>query len=122
VLSSSVDQVNAGTQALAVAAYLQSLQASIIEAVEALEQEAGSAVRFLADAWQKAPGEKLQGQGLTKILEGGTVQAWVSRKCGARSCRLRPPSTGRNWQVPLSRPWACPWSSIRATPMCPRCT
>jgi len=73
VLSSSVDQVNAGTQALAVAAYLQSLQASITEAVEALEQEAGSAVRFLADAWQKAPGEKLQGQGLTKILEGGTV-------------------------------------------------
>ena len=73
MLSSSVDQVNAGTQALAVAAYLQSLQASIIEAVEALEQEAGSAVRFLADAWQKAPGEKLQGQGLTKILEGGTV-------------------------------------------------
>ncbi len=73
MLSSSVDQVNAGTQALAVAAYLQSLQASITEAVEALEQEAGSAVRFLADAWQKAPGEKLQGQGLTKILEGGTV-------------------------------------------------
>jgi len=73
VLSSSVDQVNAGTQALAVAAYLQSLQASITEAVEALEQEASSAVRFLADAWQKAPGEKLQGQGLTKILEGGTV-------------------------------------------------
>ncbi|MGE8492986.1 MULTISPECIES: oxygen-dependent coproporphyrinogen oxidase [Comamonas] len=65
--------MNAGTQALAVAAYLQSLQASITEAVEALEQEAGSAVRFLADAWQKAPGEKLQGQGLTKILEGGTV-------------------------------------------------
>lgn len=73
MLSSSVDQLNAGAQALAVAAYLQSLQASITDAVEALEQEAGSNVRFLADAWQKAPGEKLQGQGLTKILEGGTV-------------------------------------------------
>lgn len=73
MLSSSVDQLNAGAQALAVAAYLQSLQASITHAVEALEQEAGSNVRFLADAWQKAPGEKLQGQGLTKILEGGTV-------------------------------------------------
>lgn len=73
MLSSSVDQLNAGAQALAVAAYLQSLQASITVAVEALEQEAGSNVRFLADAWQKAPGEKLQGQGLTKILEGGTV-------------------------------------------------
>ncbi|WP_429950597.1 oxygen-dependent coproporphyrinogen oxidase [Comamonas sediminis] len=73
MLSSSVDQLNAGAQAQAVAAYLQSLQASITDAVEALEQEAGSNVRFLADAWQKAPGEKLQGQGLTKILEGGTV-------------------------------------------------
>jgi coproporphyrinogen III oxidase len=73
MLSSSIDQLNAGAQALAVAAYLQSLQASITDAVEALEQEAGSSVRFLADAWQKAPGEKLQGQGLTKILEGGTV-------------------------------------------------
>lgn len=73
MLSSSIDQLNAGAQALAVAAYLQSLQASITDAVEALEQEAGSNVRFLADAWQKAPGEKLQGQGLTKILEGGTV-------------------------------------------------
>ena len=65
--------MNAGAEAQAVAAYLQSLQASITDAVEALEQEAGSNVRFLADAWQKAPGEKLQGQGLTKILEGGTV-------------------------------------------------
>jgi len=64
MLTSSVDQLNAGAQALAVAAYLQSLQASITDAVEALEQEAGSNVRFLADAWQK---------GLTKILEGGTV-------------------------------------------------
>ncbi|MEJ5029314.1 MULTISPECIES: oxygen-dependent coproporphyrinogen oxidase [unclassified Comamonas] len=73
MLSSSVDQLNAGAQAQAVAAYLQSLQASITDAVEALEQEAGSAVRFLADAWHKAPGEKLQGQGLTKILEGGAV-------------------------------------------------
>ncbi|MDR2328742.1 MAG: coproporphyrinogen III oxidase, partial [Comamonas sp.] len=73
MLSSSIDQLNAGAQALAVAAYLQSLQASITDAVEALEQEAGSNVRFLADAWQKAPGEKLQGQGLTKILEGGAV-------------------------------------------------
>ena len=73
MLSSSVDQLNAGAEALAVASYLQSLQASITDAVEALEQEAGSNVRFLADAWQKAPGEKLQGQGLTKILEGGAV-------------------------------------------------
>jgi len=28
---------------------------------------------FLADAWEKAPGEPLQGKGLTKILEGGRV-------------------------------------------------
>lgn len=87
MLSSSIDQLNAGAQALAVAAYLQSLQASITDAVEALEQEAGSNVRFLADAWQKAPGEKLQGQGLTKILEGGTV----FERAGAGFSQVRGP-------------------------------
>jgi coproporphyrinogen III oxidase len=73
LLSSSIDPLNAGAEALAVSTYLQSLQASITDAVEALEQQAGSPARFLADAWHKAPGEKLQGQGLTKILEGGAV-------------------------------------------------
>jgi coproporphyrinogen III oxidase len=48
--------------------YLQSLQKTICDEIAALD---GSA--FLVDAWEKPPGEKLQGHGLTKILEGGAV-------------------------------------------------
>lgn len=73
MLSSSVEQLSAGPQALAVTGYLQTLQSSITQAVESVERAAGSSVGFAADAWQKAPGDKLQGQGLTKILEGGSV-------------------------------------------------
>ena len=57
----------------AVARYLQNLQASITQAVEDLEARAGSGARFLRDAWHKAPGDKLQGHGITQILEGGAV-------------------------------------------------
>ncbi len=51
--------------------YLLDLQARITGALEAVEGEGGA--RFLADAWEKPAGEKLQGDGLTKILEGGRV-------------------------------------------------
>ena len=51
--------------------YLLDLQARITGALEAIEGEDGA--RFLADAWEKPPGEKLQGDGLTKILENGRV-------------------------------------------------
>lgn len=51
-----------------VGAYLRSLQARITSAVSEID---GSA--FLTDAWQKAPGDKLQGQGITQILENGPV-------------------------------------------------
>jgi len=51
--------------------YLLGLQASITGALEAVEGEGGA--RFLADAWEKPAGEKLQGDGLTKILENGRV-------------------------------------------------
>lgn len=56
-----------------VRAYLQSLQARITEAIEAIEAAQPGGARFLADGWEKPPGEKLQGQGLTKILEDGRV-------------------------------------------------
>ncbi|QFZ85546.1 oxygen-dependent coproporphyrinogen oxidase [Variovorax paradoxus] len=56
------------TQPKAVGDYLRGLQQSIISAVEAAD--GGSAVR---DAWQKEPGEPLQGNGLTCILEGGAL-------------------------------------------------
>jgi coproporphyrinogen III oxidase len=48
--------------------YLRGLQARITSAISEID---GSA--FLTDAWQKAPGDKLQGQGITQILENGPV-------------------------------------------------
>ena len=51
-----------------VRAYLTGLQAEITEAIERLD-----GTPFLADAWAKEPGEPLQGNGLTKILEGGPL-------------------------------------------------
>ena len=51
-----------------VRAYLKGLQHSIMDAVAALD---GSAVTV--DPWQKPAGEKLQGQGITQILEGGPI-------------------------------------------------
>jgi hypothetical protein len=75
--------------------YLTGLQARITEALEQVEGEGGA--RFLSDAWSKGPGERLQGDGITR-------------------------STGLNWRVRRSRPWACPWSSIRAILLCPRYT
>ena len=49
-------------------AYLLGLQSSITTRMAALD--GGS---FLTDAWEKPAGEKLQGQGITQILEGGAV-------------------------------------------------
>ncbi|MDD2926168.1 oxygen-dependent coproporphyrinogen oxidase [Rhodoferax sp.] len=51
-----------------VSAYLRGLQARITGAIGALDGTA-----FLADPWEKPAGEKLQGQGITQILEGGPV-------------------------------------------------
>ncbi len=53
----------------AVRDYLVGLQARITGAIEALDGRA----KFLADPWAKAPGEPLQGDGITKIMEGGAV-------------------------------------------------
>lgn len=54
-----------------VRAYLLNLQARITDALETLEGTDGA--RFLADAWHKGPTERLQGDGITKILEQGRV-------------------------------------------------
>lgn len=54
-----------------VRAYLEDLQARITAALEGVEGEGGA--RFLADAWRKGPEERLQGDGITKILENGRV-------------------------------------------------
>ncbi len=56
------------TRVQAVRSYLTGLQSRICAAVQALDDKA-----FVDDAWEKAPGEPLQGKGLTRILEQGTV-------------------------------------------------
>jgi coproporphyrinogen III oxidase len=57
-----------------VRAYLMGLQASITQALEAVEAAAGAgAGKFLADPWRKDAQERLQGDGITKILENGIV-------------------------------------------------
>jgi coproporphyrinogen III oxidase len=58
-----------------VRSYLLDLQSRITEAIA--EMDGGT---FVADAWQKEPGEMLQGNGLTKILEGG--QHFERAGCG----------------------------------------
>ncbi len=54
-----------------VRSYLLSLQGRITDAIEAVEGEGGA--RFRQDAWQRPPGSPLQGDGITRILEGGRV-------------------------------------------------
>ncbi|MFT3815894.1 MAG: oxygen-dependent coproporphyrinogen oxidase [Acidovorax sp.] len=54
--------------------YLENLQSRITGAVEKLEgPRSQGGQRFLVDAWHKPPGEPLQGEGVTQILEGGRV-------------------------------------------------
>ncbi len=59
----------ASIDAGAVRDYLVDLQTRITDAIESLDGQAS----FLADPWTKTPGEPLQGDGITKILEGGAV-------------------------------------------------
>ena len=75
--------------------YLVGLQARIVAALEALEgpQDAGGA-RAVVDAWHKAPGEPLQGDGITQIIENGRV--FERAGCGfshVRGPRLPPSAT-----------------------------
>lgn len=51
-----------------VRAYLVGLQARITEALNEIDP-----TPFVTDAWEKPAGEKLQGYGLTKIMEGGPI-------------------------------------------------
>ena len=52
----------------AVRDYLLGLQGRIVSAME--EEDGGT---FLTDGWTRAPGEKLQGDGLSRLIEGGTL-------------------------------------------------
>jgi len=51
-----------------VRAYLTGLQARITEALNEIDPTA-----FVTDSWEKPAGEKLQGTGITKIMEGGPI-------------------------------------------------
>ena len=57
-----------------VRAYLEALQSRITAALEEIEGPAEQGgVRFRSDAWRREPGSPLQGDGITRILEGGRV-------------------------------------------------
>jgi len=71
--------------------YLLGLQQRITQALTDLD-----GTPFLVDAWEKGPGETLQGQGVTQILEGGPV--FERAGCGfshVRGPRL-PPSASQH--------------------------
>jgi coproporphyrinogen III oxidase len=57
-----------GTDFSAVRSFLLGLQQRITTAISALD-----GAPFVSDHWQKDPGEPLQGNGLTQILEGGAM-------------------------------------------------
>ena len=69
--------------------FLLGLQARITAAVEVMDGKP-----FVADHWQKAPGEPLQGNGITQILEQGEV--FERAGCGfshVRGSKLPPSAT-----------------------------
>jgi coproporphyrinogen III oxidase len=73
----------------AVRTFLLGLQTRITTAISSLDGQT-----FAADIWQKAPGEPLQGDGITQILEGGTV--FERAGCGfshVRGPKLPPSAT-----------------------------
>ncbi|MGF6859365.1 oxygen-dependent coproporphyrinogen oxidase [Paraburkholderia sp. CI3] len=57
---------NSSYDAQAVRSWLQGLQSHLADTLGAFDGTA-----FATDAWQRAPGEKLRGGGVTRILEGG---------------------------------------------------
>ncbi len=79
------------TRVEAVRSYLIGLQSRICDAVAALDDKA-----FVDDPWEKAPGEPLQGNGLTRILEQGTL--FERAGCGFSHVRgaSLPPSATQN--------------------------
>ena len=75
-----------------VRAYLLGLQERITAALEQVEGAQGQ--RFVRDAWHKGPQERLQGDGVTKILERGCV--FERAGCGfshVRGAQLPPSAT-----------------------------
>jgi coproporphyrinogen III oxidase len=61
--------MNETTPVAAARTYLLGLQQRIVDALEAADGRGA----FIRDAWTKGPGEKLQGEGLTRLLEDGAL-------------------------------------------------
>ena len=100
--------------------YLTTLQSSITSRIANLDGG-----RFVSDAWHKPPGEPLQGNGITQILENGAV--FERAGCGfshvtGPKLPPRPHTIDPSCPVRPLKPWACPWYFIRATPMHLQCT
>jgi coproporphyrinogen III oxidase len=77
------------TEPSAVRAFLLGLQSRITTAISSMDGQP-----FLSDHWEKAPGELLQGNGVTQILEGG--QLFERAGCGfshVRGPKLPPSAT-----------------------------
>ena len=77
------------TDSSPVRSYLLALQQRITGSIAAIDGGV-----FAADSWEKAPGETLQGNGITMILEGGAV--FERAGCGfshVRGPRLPPSAT-----------------------------
>jgi len=60
--------LNTAVNVEAVRAYLLGLQASIVAALEAADGKA-----FLRDAWTRDPGDRLAGDGITRLVEEGNL-------------------------------------------------
>lgn len=52
----------------AVRDYLLGLQQRVVSALEAADGNA-----FLSDGWSREPGGRLEGDGLSRLIEGGSV-------------------------------------------------
>ena len=74
--------------------YLLGLQARIMGALQAIEDEGEGGAKVLVDPWTKGADELLQGEGITQIIEGGRV--FERAGCGfshVRGPRLPPSAT-----------------------------
>ena len=77
------------TELQSVRTFLLGLQSRITSAIQTLDSS-----ELVVDAWQKAPGDALQGNGITQILEGGPV--FERAGCGfshVRGPKLPPSAT-----------------------------
>jgi coproporphyrinogen III oxidase len=83
-----------------VRSYLLGLQARIIEALQAEDGHP-----FQADGWTRAPGERLQGDGLTRLVEEGTVFERGGCNFSHVTGKQLPPSATQHRPELAGAPW-----------------